>query len=201
MKRLKDAAVLVILAGFSLLGCDEKVNSPVGPARQQTPEPVSLGKSNDVTSSFSLNSLKELTGEGKMWYAGGKLQMKEFGVWEMLQTTETRVAGRMKHYLSLTVDVVTGEGPCHGSFTIYPDAAGGGVWEGTYEGYRSATNDPNVFTLPLKAVGHGSGGTIDNMQLFLTITLIVRTSPTNPPAPPQVPIYWAGDGVGTVQGH
>lgn len=201
MKTLRNAVVLVVVAGFSVIGCNENLNSPVVPTDQPTPAQGSLAKFNHATSAFSLNSLKQLTGEGDLWYGGGQLHMKKFGVWEDVQTSEPRLAGRMNHYLSLTVDVATGEGPCNGSFTIYPDAVGGGVWEGTYEGYRSATNDPYVFTLPLKAVGHGKGGTIDRMEMSMTITLTVRTSPTNPPAPPQVPIFWGGEGVATLQWH
>ena len=200
MKTLSCALLLMASMAFVLLGCSDNSALPVSPTDQSAQMPGSLEKCNNVTTPFFLNSPKTFVG-GDIWYAGRKLHIKKYEVLEDVQTTETRVAGLMKHYLSLTVDVITGEGPCHGSFTIYPTATGGGVWKGTYEGYRSKTDNPNVFTLPLKGVAHGKGGTIDKMQLFLTITLTVYTAPDISIAPPQVPIYWAGEGLGTVKAH
>jgi hypothetical protein len=200
MKTVSLALLLMASMVFVLMGCSDDSALPVSPTYQAVQPPASLEKCNNVAVPFSLHSAKELTGEGKMWYAGGKLHMKKFGVTEAVQTSDTRVAGKMKHYLSLTVDLVTGEGPCHGSFTIMPDdPTVKGVWEGTYEGYRHKTKDPYVFELPLKAVGHGKGGTINKMKLSLTIILKVITSPTNPPAPPQVPIFWSGDGLAFIK--
>jgi hypothetical protein len=200
MKTASLALLLMASMAFVVMGCSDNSAPLVSPAAQSAQTPVSLEKCGNVVVSFSLNSVKGLTGEGKMWYAGGKLHMKKFGVSEAVETSEKRVAGMMKHYLSLTVDLATGEGPCHGSFTIMPDDPNvKGVWEGTYEGYRHKTKDPYAFALPLKAVGHGKGGTINKMKLSLTITLKVITSPTNPPAPPQVPIFWSGDGLAVIK--
>jgi hypothetical protein len=199
MKILSLALLLMAILALVLLGCSDNSAVPVSPTDQSVQAPASLGKSNNVTAPFFLNSLKNFVG-GQVRYVGRNLQIKKYEVWEDFQTTETRVSGQVKHYLSLTVDVATGEGPCHGSFTINP-TTGNGVWEGTYNGYRSKTDNPYLFSLPLKGVAIGKGGTIDKMQLFFTITLNVITTGDPAVAPPQVPIYWGGEGSLTVKEH
>ena len=183
---------------FVLVGCSDNATPPVAPADGSAKAPT-LQKPDEVSVPVSFNGPKTLTGEGEMWTAGGKLQMKRFGVRELVQTAEPRIAGPMLHYLSQTADLQTGEGPCHGTLTIYPPAAGGGVWEGTYHGYRSRTANPAIFTLPLNVVGHGKGGTIDGMKITLTVVLTVFTGP--PYAPPLVPYHWVGSGVGILKEH
>lgn len=206
MKTLSLALLLMASIAFVLLGCSDNSSPLVSPTDQFSQAPASLGKSNDVSSWFSLSLPKEFLG-GEMWIAGGMLQIKKFKVREVVLAGDPRVAGKMTNYLSLTVDNATGEGPCEGSFTIDetdPAYTGGGIWEGTYHGYRSKTDNPYVFTLPIKGVAHGKGGTVDKMQLFLTITLTVYTSLPDvprPPIPPQAPIHWEGTGLGTVKEH
>lgn len=198
MRPWSVSLLVAVMLMFVLIGCSDNATPPLAPADGSANAPP-LQKPDEVSTPASFNGQKTLTGEGEMWTAGGKLQMKRFGVWEPVQSAETRVAGPMLHYLSLTVDLQTGEGPCHGTFTIYPTGAGGGVWEGTYQGYRSRTADPAIFTLPLNAVGHGKGGTIDGMKLTLSVVLTVFTGP--PHAPPMVPYHWTGSGVGIVKEH
>ena len=203
MKILSVALLLMAGLAFVLSGCSDNSTTPVSPTDQLSPALAPLEKSNEVTSSFSLSLPKNFIG-GDMWIAGGKLHIKKFEVQEMAVTSDARVAGLMTNYLSLTVDNATGEGPCNGSFTIAPTVTEGGVWEGTYQGYRSKTDNPFVFALPIKGVAHGKGGTIDKMQLFLKITLTVYTSLPDVPRPPiplQAPIHWEGDGVATIKEH
>jgi hypothetical protein len=203
MKTLNCTAILLAFAGLLLAGCSDKEQSPLTPTDQAVQQPGSLQKSNDVPVAFSMSSPKVFVG-GKMWENGGKLQIKEFRVLEPVAALDPRVSGQMDNSLSLTVDLITGEGPCHGSFTIDPDALADGIWQGTYSGYRSKTDNPYVFTLPLRGVAHGKGGSIDKMQMFIEITLTVYTALPGVPRPPiplQAPIYWQGTGVGTINEH
>jgi hypothetical protein len=204
MKALSFVLLLMASMAFVLGGCSDNSAVPVSPT-DQSAAPASLQKSNDVAVDFSMNSQKVFVG-GKMWENGGKLLVKKFQVLEPVASLDARVAGQMENHLSLTVDLITGEGPCHGSFTLDPDAADG-VWEGTYEGYRSKTDIPYIFSLPLKCVAHGKGGAIDKMQLFIDITLTVYTDLpfvpgfVRPDIPLQAPVHWTGTGVGTIKEH
>lgn len=186
---------------FVLLGCSDNSGPIVGPKDQAAKAPASLEKSNKVDFTFTEKNTKLILPPAKMWTAGRVLQIRDVHAFEAITATDPRVTGTFEHYLSLSLDVVTGEGPCHGSFTLTPDPAivgEGAVWQGTYEGYRSKTSDPLVFTLPLKLVAHGRGGNIDGMQAEMTITLTVLTNETYYPAP----IYWWGtNGAGTIIQH
>jgi hypothetical protein len=80
--------------------------------------------------------------------------------------------------------------------------AGGGVWEGTYQGYRSLSLPPTTtpayipfppswqyeFELPLKVEAHGTGGNIDGMKLSATNVIRAHGTP---------PAYWYGNSVGS----
>ena len=88
----------------------------------------------------------------------------------------------------------------NGKWVLTPDdlsTTGGGVWEGIYEGFRSKTDNPYIFTLPLKMVGHGKGGTIDGWQSFIKVDLIVYTVA----ASHQLPVYWYATGAGVIKEH
>jgi len=199
MKALTYAVALLALAGFSLLGCNDTSQSPVVPTDQTAQQPASLGKSIITNFAFTHSPIG-LTGEGTVILVpGGKWHIKNYGVTEEVNllnpplNPDPLVSGTMVHYLSATLDAVTGEGPVHGSFTLTPLAdVGGGVWEGTYEGYRSKTASPNVFALPLKVVAHGRGGTIDGMELKEESMLTAYGTP---------PAYWTGVGEGSYKSH
>ncbi len=196
MKTLSAVLLLAASVAFVLVGCSDNSAVPVSPTDQAAQPPTSLGKSNNV--GFTISS-------HPIWFdqqagykiAGGTLHMKDVAVWDDVTSSDPRGTGIMKHYLTLKLDVYTGEGPCHGSWTSEPAAANGGKWEGTYEGYRSRTSNPLVFTLPLKMVAHGRGGNIDGMQMFTTATLTVYTDPAHYP----VPIYWEAVGDGFIKEH
>jgi len=194
MKALKCVLVLFSFLWLTLVGCSDKTQSPVDPLGQGSLE---KDKKN-VEYTFS-SSPKPFTANPDDYkkIAGRTLHMKDYPVTDMVTATDLRAGGRMEHLLSLTLDVITGEGPCHGSFTLFPDVTEGGIWEGTYEGYRSKTDDPFVFTLPLKLVAHGKGGTIDGMQGFMKADLIIYTNDEYYP----LPIYWVGTGTGVIKEH
>ncbi|MBN1892961.1 hypothetical protein JW906_00620 [bacterium] len=199
MKTLNSVLVLIALMGAVLVGCSDlfkSSESPVEPTMEALPP---LAKSSNVEYEFS-NSPEPLTANPAdyMKIAGNTLHMKDYPVTDIITAPgEPRGAGRMEHVLSLMVDVRTGEGTCHGSFKLYPEVTEGGYWEGTYEGYRSKTEDPFVFTLPLKCVSHGKGGTIDGMQGLMKANLIVYTNAEYFP----LPIYWVGTGTGVIKEH
>ena len=204
MRTLAFAVVLLAFVGFSLLGCDDASQPPVAPTDQAVQEPASLEKCTTTNFTFT-HSPTGLTGDGTVVLVPGgkwqraKWQIKKYGVIEAVSALKPSgapdllVSGTMVHYLSGTLDATTGEGPVHGTFTLTPLAdVRGGVWEGTYEGYRSKTSDPNVFTLPLKVVGHGKGGTIHGMQLREESMLTAYGTP---------PYYWTGVGEGSYKSH
>jgi len=182
--------------GLLLIGCSDKSQSPVTAVDEQ----VSLEKAVTTYYTFT-DSPIGFTGEGEVKaIPGGKLQLKKFGVIELHTSSDPLVNGIMVHNLSITIDAVTGEGPCEGSFTLTPanNAAEGGVWEGKYQGYRSISNVPGEWTLPLKVEGHGKGGIIDGMQVFANTVLTVRA---DDPVTAPLPSYWTGVGEGFYKSH
>ncbi len=200
MKTLSLPLLLAAALAFVLIGCTDDPTQPVSPTDQSTSLPGSLHKA--ILTDFTFNDYPiGFTGEGEVTpVPGGKLRMKEYGVIEEFVSPNPLANGQMIHYLSLTIDAVTGEGPCHGSFTLTPagNAAEGGVWVGKYEGYRSRSIVAGEWTLPLKVVAQGKGGAIDGMQMFSNATLTVRAD--NPAIFP-LPSGWNGVGEGTIKAH
>jgi hypothetical protein len=193
MKATKFFIVLLAFVGLSLVGCSDQSQTPVSPT-DQAPMQKAI-----ITSFTVTHTPSGFTGEGEYnLVPGGKWQMKKFGVIENFAASDPMISGTMVHYLSLTIDAITGEGPCNGSFTLTPanNAAAGGVWEGTYEGYRSKSSVEGEWALPLKLEGHGKGGSIDGMQLFGTSTLTVRAD-----GPTTLPSSWSGVGDGFYKSH
>ena len=195
MKFFKFVVVLLAFVGLSLIGCSDKSQSPIAPTDQQN----SIEKAVITNSTFTHFPIAAPAGGDVKLTDGGKWQVKKIEVSEMFISSDPLVNGTMLHYLSLTIDAITGEGPCHGSFTLTPvdlTATGGGVWEGTYEGYRSKSSVPGEWTLPLKVEAHGKGGTIDGMQLFAKDILTVRAD-----GPTTLPSSWIGTGEGFYKSH
>jgi hypothetical protein len=177
---------LFAFMGLLLVGCSDEPQSPVTPIDQSSIQKLT------ITNFTFADAPTGFTGEGEIKLVGGNWIIKDYGVIENFTSADPLVSGTMVHYLSLTIDAVTGEGPCHGSWTITPtENTGGGVWEGTYEGYRSLSGVPGEWTLPLNVVGHGRGGTIDGMKLSATATLTIYTDGIT-----TLPSYWTGLGEG-----
>ena len=194
MKFFNLAFVLLAFVRLSLIGCSDKTRSLVDPIDQ-----ASLQKALLTNFTFIHYPIAEPTGGTITLTPGGKWQEKKIEVLEKFVSSNPLVDGIMKHYLSNTIDAVTGEGPSHGSWVLTPNdltASGGGVWEGTYEGYISKSNVPGEWTLPLKVEGHGRGGTIDGMQVFATSTLTLRADGTT-----ALTTSWIGTGEGFYKSH
>lgn len=190
MKALKCVLVLFAFVGLMLVGCADQSQSPVSSI-----DKGSLEKA--VITNFTFTHIPTgKTGEGDAKLTpGGIWQMKKIGVNENVFSLDPLIQGAMIHYLSATMDAVTGEGPVHGSFTLTPaeNAADGGVWEGTYEGYRSKMPGSDIyFVLPLKVVGHGRGGNINGMQIFFNTNITAWGTP---------PVGWYGSGEGFYKSH
>jgi hypothetical protein len=193
MKKIRTAFILFAFLFLTILGCSDQSPSPVAPLEQSSLNKAIITEYTLTTSPapFTANPADYI------FMAGRTLHMKNYPVVDNVVASDPRITGRMEHVLSLKLDVVTGEGPCNGSFKAYPDPSvtNGGYWEGTYEGYRSKTDNPYVFTLPLKLVLHGRGGTIDKMQAFAEATLTVYTNAEYYP----LPIYWTAEGTGFIK--
>lgn len=197
MKALKYFTVLFFFIGLLAAGCSDELQSPVSSIEKGSLEKDKKNVEYTFTSApepFTANPANY------MIIAGRTLHLKDYPVVDIISATDTRVSGRMEHVLSLKLDVITGEGPCHGKFILTPTdpaSTGGGVWEGNYEGFRSKTDDPFVFMLPLKLVAHGKGGTIDGIQGFMKADLRVITNSIYYP----LPIYWSATGTGVIKEH
>jgi hypothetical protein len=190
MKKLKCVIVLFAIVGLSLIGCSDKSQSPVTPIDQGSLEKVII-----TNFTCSDNPIPPyIIDPGVVKLVGGNWIMKDVGVIEQLTSSDTLVAGIMVHYLSTTLNAVTGEGPVHGSLTITPDAnTEGGVWEGNYTGYRSKMpGSDTLFVLPLNVVCHGRGGTIEGMQMFMDAVITAWGTP---------PVGWYGSGEGFYKSH
>jgi len=194
MKTLKCVLALFAFVGLMLFGCSDETQSPVS-----TTEQSSLQKVIITNFTFTNFPIAPPTGGTITLTPGGIWQVKKVEVLERFVSSDPFVNGIMKHYLSLSIDAVTGEGPCHGSWTITPlnpTVTEGGVWEGKYEGYRSKSSVPGEWTLPLKVEGHGKGGSIQGMQVFANAVLTVRAD-----GPTTLPTSWTGVGGGFYKSH
>ncbi len=194
MKTLKCVLALFAFAGLLLVGCSDETQSPVSSTEQSSLQKVII-----TNFTFTDFPIAPPTGGSITLTPGGIWQVKKIEVLERFVSSDPIINGIMKHYLSLSIDAVTGEGPCHGSWTVTPldpAATGGGVWEGTYQGYRSKSSVPGEWTLPLKVEGHGKGGSIQGMQVFANAVLTVRADGGT-----TLPTSWSGIGEGFYKSH
>jgi hypothetical protein len=188
MKALKYLAVLFAFLGFLMVGCSDKTQSPVAPSDQSVQEQSSLEKC-IITHFTETHYPVAILDPGSVRLVNGKWIMKKIEVKERLDASTPLGTGFMVHKLSGIMDYNTGEGPVWGTFEITPDVnTNGGVWEGTYTGWRSKKpGSDTLFTLPLKVVGHGKGGTLRGMKIFINDVITAWGTP---------PVGWYGGGEG-----
>lgn len=182
MKTLNCVAILLAFSGLLLFGCSDQATQPVSPTDQSVQGSGPLAKK-DVVNFVTYNFPVEVVG-GTTWQTPGDIwHVKDKEVHEGVITKYedgTKELGTSINILSMTLDA-EGEGPVHGSFTMTMES--GGVWNGTYTGYRSYAppapaypTDPDfptlpfpsslfVFEAPLKIIAHGTGGNIDGKKL------------------------------------
>ena len=198
MKTLRCVLVLLVFGGLMLVGCSDESQSPVASTEQGSLAKESIELT--FTSQPAYGHPNIAIVGAYMNIAGRTIHLKDFPVTDSVVASDPLMTGKMDHQLSLKLDLITGEGPCNGKFTLTPAnlaLTGGGVWEGIYEGYRSKTDNPFVFTLPLKMVAHGKGGTINGWQVFNKANLIVYTVT----ASHQLPVWWKATGTGVIKEH
>jgi len=206
MKALPFVLLLAASTVFVLIGCSDNPAAPVSPTDQSVQGAPSLEKK-AITSLTMLHypmppfPSPYPANPAIRKVPGGIWHLKDVELHEAVSVTYedgTTEPGTMLHYLSSTMNAA-GEGPVHGSFTM--TMASGGVWEGTYQGYRSlALPAPPLppgltlpdgfppppaytFRLPLKVVAHGRGGNIDGMKLSATDVIRAYSTP---------PLAWYG---------
>jgi hypothetical protein len=192
MKTVSFALLLMATLAFVVVGCSDNSTVPVSPTDQPAKGAASLGKGVITNVTLSHHPVPPFPdGTGITQVPGGIWHLKNVEAHEACTISYgngTEESATMVHYLSSTMDAM-GEGPVHGSFTMY--LASGGQWEGTYEGYRSLAPPPPYppfeFRLPLKIVGHGTGGNIDGMKLSMID--VIRATGVPPTA-------WFGGGEG-----
>lgn len=194
MKALNVAFILSAFVALVLAGCTDNATQPVSPTDQSVQGSSPLAKKEVVNFIMYDFPMAPPTG-GRVWETpGGITHLKDREIHEFViikyedGTVET---GTMTHFISQMLDA-DGEGPAHGSFTCTLES--GGVWKGTYEGYRSYAppapafpTDPLwlsfpfppipsaafVYEAPLKVVARGTGGNIDGKKM--TATDVIRT--------------------------
>jgi hypothetical protein len=193
MRTLMYAVALLAFVGLSLFGCADKSLSPVAPTDQPAPlqEPGSLEKCTIIPFTVNLHYPVGILDPGVVKLVGRKWILKDVGVAETLLTTSDLVTGKMIHSLSGILDKNTGEGPVWGTYTL--TNAGGGVWEGSYTGYRSKKpGSDTLFTLPLRLLGHGKNGNVQGMKSFINDVITAWGTP---------PVGWYGSGEGYIKSH
>ena len=203
MKLLSCALLLIASLAFVLLGCSDNSAPVVAPTDQGAQGLPSPEKGCSITGLTISDFPIWVTPTPDVKLVRGKWHMEKVEVQEVITATMIPSgkpyplgSGIMVHYLSATFDAITGEGPCYGSWTTTPadNAANGGKWEGTYVGYRFRTSTKDVYTLPLTLKGHGTGGTIDGMQMSVISTLTVNADPVT-----HLPLGWTGIGTGIIK--
>lgn len=183
MKALPFVLLLAASTVFVLMGCSDNPAVPVPPTDQSEQSVASLGKGVITNITMYHFPVAAPINPDIRQVPGGIWHLKDVELHEAVSVTYedgTVESGTMLHFLSSTMNAA-GEGPVHGSFTM--TMASGGVWEGTYQGYRSiALPAPPLppgfilppgfppysaytYELPLKVVAHGKGGNVDGMKL------------------------------------
>lgn len=199
MKTLKCGIVVLTFVCLFLAGCSDNATQPVSPTDQSVQGSAALAKKTVVNFTMYDFPVAPATGGSARQTPGGIWHLKDMEMHEAViikYEDGTWETGTMTHFLSQTLNA-EGEGPVRGSFTLTLES--GGVWEGTYEGYRSYAppapafpNDPLwlsfpfppipsaafVFEAPLKVVARGRGGNIDGMKM--SGTDVIRTFGTPP---------------------
>lgn len=170
MKTLTYAVAAIFAVGLTLPGCGDESSPLVAPDGRFAQAPVSLEK----------NAARDFTGfmqptafidPGFTKYPDGKviirglMQNIQFGVTFDDGGTDL-LSGSGILESNATADLSSGIGEFWGKLTLTPAAAEalGGVWELSW--HAKGTLGPSGWIIPLKELGHGSGGALTGMQCF-----------------------------------
>lgn len=170
MKTLTYAAALILAAGLMLTGCSDESSPLVAPDGPFAQSPVSLEKNaaRDFTGVMQPTALIDpgftKNPDGKV-IIRGLMQTIRFDVTFADGGTDL-LSGVGILELNATADFSSGVGQFWGKLTLTPTAAEvlGGVWELSWHG--KGTLGPSGWIIPLKELGHGSGGALTGMQCF-----------------------------------
>lgn len=211
MKTLKCVLTLFAFAGLMLVSCSDQSQSPVSPNEQVSLEKKTIHYITCTNVPVPPPYPYALDPGVKKYLPNGNIQYKAVGVWEYSEIKDLNGnidplgTGLIENYLSTMINGNTGNGPVHGKTVTYraPGQEYLGIWESHYTGYRSymgkktfnlpiGTGEYHYWKLPLTMVGHGKGGVVDKMKLFVETTLTIFSDDAHFPEP----IFWSGSGSG-----
>ncbi len=103
---------------------------------------------------------------------GSRVHFRDVVLQNSTATTDPRMTGTLQFVFNGNTDgwtqgppVGPGTGPAWGTFHM--DVTGGGVWEGTYTGFRQVT--PSGVLTTLHFVGEGSSGNVDGLKVWFEV--------------------------------
>jgi hypothetical protein len=208
MKALSFVLLLMASMAFVLLGCSDNTTQPVSPTDQSVGVPPLLAKYTETP--FEGLMWQDVYAPGFLVDAGvvkfpdGKILIK--GVEQKVVCAANFPAGSTDLFsgnavvtLNGIADNNTGVGDFYGKITVTPTNGGGGRWELTWhaKGTLGPITDPLGllgpigWTIPLKELGPGKGGTLTGMHVFMDNTVLV-----NPDF-----IKWTGAYTGYIKSH
>jgi hypothetical protein len=206
MKTVAFALLLMATMAFVVVGCSDNPTQPVSPNDQATTGPGSLGKNlirpfTVAVGPFSPDPNVTVLDPGYTWYPDGKTMIKGM----VLRTFFAAVFPPADHgpdlltgtgvlEMNIKLDPVTGVLSCWGKLTVTPAASPveGGVWEISWHGKGMYYDETGAVypVVPMKMVGHGSGGVLTGMQLSADVTIVGGP-----------PVNWGGAGDGLLKYH
>jgi hypothetical protein len=183
MKTLKCVIVLFAVVGLTLIGCSEKSQLPN--------EPVNSLEKLIITDFTAINYPTGSVDPGEQKIVGGNLILRNMILTIRYDSDNELIASDGIGNFNANLDAFTGEGHYWGKVTLTPDLVSDGEWDITWNGNCTKTGEVE-WTVLLKIVGHGKGGSIDGMQLFAD-----NISIYNEP----FPAFWISNVTGYIKSH
>jgi len=175
-----------------LMGCSDKINSPVAPIDQ---DQVSLEKKTLREFSGSMDPI-EVTDPGTTKEVNGKIMI--LGMHNRVVVNASFADGGPDIFsgegdleINEIIDFASGEGKSWGKLKLTPSApeALGGYWELVWHG--KATLGLSGWTVPLKEGGPGKDGVLKGLHVFMDNTI---TTPVDLSS-------WHGEFNGVIKSH
>jgi hypothetical protein len=182
MKKMKYFLWFFVVLGIALAGCSEKL-SPVDPIEESSMEKVFVS---DFTAFMYPTSVTD-PGEEKILQ--GMILVKNMTGTLNVESDNPFMNGSGTIIYNCNLDNVTGEGHYWGSVSLTLEADPGAVWDWTYNGKVAQTGEFE-WTLSLKLVGKGTGGSVAGMH-FLGENIVTYAEP--------FPSFWEGNASGTIR--
>jgi hypothetical protein len=183
MKTFQSVVVLIAFVGLVFLGCSEKSQLPN--------EPVNSLEKLIITDFTAINYPTGSVDPGEQKIVGGNLILRNMILTIRWDSDNELIASDGIGVFNCNADAVTGEGHYWGKVTLSPDVLSDGEWEITWTGNCTKTG-VEEWTLILKIVGHGRGGSINGMQLFAD-NIAIYNEP--------FPLFWISNVTGFIKSH